>query len=138
MVDTIYQVLILIVNSAYGYKRGFSTLATGERAYSSQNKTFYRELLVLLYLLVGALEYIDRNLSKILKKNTPFIEAIVPITQADAAYAQIRCTIYPANNPNDQSSLCSLFEEFLKHTLRHLPPLINNPFRLPPHFFVTT
>ena len=34
VVDTIYQV----VNSTYGYTYGFSILATGQRAYSSQNK----------------------------------------------------------------------------------------------------
>ena len=28
----------------YGYKWGFSILATGKMAYSSQNKTFYLEL----------------------------------------------------------------------------------------------
>ena len=36
VVDTIYQV----VNSTYGYTWGFSVLATGKRAYSSQNKIF--------------------------------------------------------------------------------------------------
>ena len=44
VVDTIYQV----VNLTYGYTWDFSILATGKRAYSSQNKTFYLEL-VLLY-----------------------------------------------------------------------------------------
>ena len=44
VVDTIYQV----VKSTYGYTWGFYTLATGKRAYSSQNKTFFLEL-VLLY-----------------------------------------------------------------------------------------
>ena len=44
LVDTIYQV----VNSTYRYKWGFSVLATGKRASSSQNTTFYMEL-VLLY-----------------------------------------------------------------------------------------
>ena len=44
--DTIYQV----VNSTYGYKWGFSILATGKRAYSGQSMIFYLELVLLTYI----------------------------------------------------------------------------------------
>ena len=46
MRDTIYQV----VNSTYGYKWGFSILATGKRAYSGQSMIFYLELVLLTYI----------------------------------------------------------------------------------------
>ena len=41
-----------------------SFLAAGKRAYSSQNTTFYLELVFIVILIIGVIVDIDKNLSK--------------------------------------------------------------------------